>query len=367
MTDHSPKYYYPQLDSIRGLSFLAVFFFHSYHPVWGTGHVNEVLQFFYHCLDYSIDVFFILSSFLLTWLGINEYERKGDFSFRNYFLRRALRIWPLYYILMFFSFVIVPLGAQYSGVHATLPPAAWYLFFVSNYYTPGHVYFLRFLWTLSVEEQFYLALGLCLLFFQKHLKMIILIFMGVSIVYNFYAVIKNVSSYFNTLTYLFDFAAGSLAAIALKENRGWVCRLRSLRKGQSFLFYLLLPMIFIMSFFISRQLSGISKDAVTECTRMAFILFIASFIVHQVTGISRFPGLAKNRFLIYTGKISYGLYCFHGIVLTFGDIALTKMHVIFPGLLRALILLAINYLIASGSYYLLEQPFLRIKNRLRRI
>ena len=367
MTDRATKYYYPQLDSLRGLSFLAVFFFHSYHPVWGTGYVNEALQFFYHCLDYSIDVFFILSSFLLTWLGINEYERKGNFSFRNFFLRRALRIWPLYYILMFFSFVIVPWCAQYSGVQATLPPAAWYLFFVSNYYTPGHVYFLRFLWTLSVEEQFYLALGLCLLFFQKHLKIIIFIFMGFSIAYNFYAVIKNVNSYFNTLTYLFDFAAGSLAAIALKQNADWVCKLRSLQKGRSQLFYIALPMFFMISFFISRKGSGIAQDAIAECTRFGFILFIAAFIVQQVTGVWRFPGLAKNRFLIFTGKISYGLYCFHGIVLTFGDIALAKMHLILPGLLRAFILLVINYLVASGSYYFLEQPFLRIKNRLRRI
>ena len=367
MTDRSPKYYYPQLDSIRGLSFLAVFFFHSYHPQFGKGIINEGLQFFYNCLDYSIDVFFILSSFLLTWLGINEYERNGNFSFRNYFLRRALRIWPLYYILMFFSFVIVPMGAQYSGIHATLPPPAWYLFFVSNYYTAGHVYFLRFLWTLSVEEQFYLVLGLCLLFLQKHLKLMIGIFIGVSIGYNFYAVIKNADSYFNTLTYLFDFGVGALAAVTLKEKRAWVSKLLSLNRRALFLFYMLMPLIFIVSFFISRDLSGISNDALMQCTRFAFILFIGVFIVKQVEGLSRFPGLEKNRLLIYTGKISYGLYCFHGIVLTFGDIALAKMHLVFPGLLRAVILLLINYGVASGSYYLIERPFLKIKNRLRRI
>jgi len=366
MPVNEQKYYYPQLDALRGLSFLAVFFFHSYHPVFGTGRLNEALNFFYHCLDYSIDVFFILSSFLLTWLGINEYERKGDFSFRNYFLRRALRIWPLYYILMFFSFIVVPWGAHYSGVHATLPPAGWYLFFISNYYTPGHVYFLRFLWTLSVEEQFYLALGLCLLFFQKHLKLVIFIFMGVSIAYNIYAVLKEANAYFNTLTYLFDFAAGALAAIALKGNKAWVCKLRSLRKSGAFVFYLVMPAILTVSFLINMNCTGILNDAVSECTRFAFILFIAAFIVQQVTGAARFPGL-KSGLLIYTGKISYGLYCFHGIVLTFGDIALTKMHIVLPGLLKAFILLGINYLIASGSYYFLEQPFLRIKNRLRRI
>ena len=86
------KYYFPQLDSIRGLSFLAVFFFHAFHPHFGTRFFGRMLQYFYNNLDLSIDVFFILSSFLLTWLGINEYRTKGNFSFVNYFIRRALRI-----------------------------------------------------------------------------------------------------------------------------------------------------------------------------------------------------------------------------------------------------------------------------------
>ena len=77
------KYYFPQLDAIRGLSFLAVYFVHAFHPDFGTGFFKELLQYLYNNLALSIDVFFILSSFLLTWLGINEYKVKGNFSFMN--------------------------------------------------------------------------------------------------------------------------------------------------------------------------------------------------------------------------------------------------------------------------------------------
>ena len=135
------KYYFPQLDSIRGLSFLAVFFFHAVHPHFGTGFFSRMAQYLYNNLVLSIDVFFILSSFLLTWLGINEYKEKGNFSFVNYFIRRILRIWPLYFLIMIFSFILLP----YLQVSVTLPPAFYYVYFISNFYLEGHVYFLRFL------------------------------------------------------------------------------------------------------------------------------------------------------------------------------------------------------------------------------
>ncbi|MEP7254569.1 MAG: acyltransferase family protein, partial [Ferruginibacter sp.] len=121
------KYYFPQLDAVRGLSFLAVYIYHVFHPQFGAGFFNSLLQYFYYDLSLSIDVFFILSSFLLTWLGINEYKTKGNFSFINYFVRRMLRIWPLYYIIMIFSFVLLPYASTYFNTPVTLPPAYYYL------------------------------------------------------------------------------------------------------------------------------------------------------------------------------------------------------------------------------------------------
>ena len=365
--DKPQKYYYPQLDAVRGLSFIAVFFYHSYHPSFGEGLFAELLHFVYGCLDYSIDVFFILSSFLLTWLGINESERKGNFSFRNYFLRRALRIWPLYYIIMIFSFVLVPLCASRLHISVSLPPPAWYLFFVSNFYTADHVYFLRFLWTLSVEEQFYLALGLCLLFLQKRLSIMVAVFLTVSIVFNFYAAAKNIHAYFNTLTYLFDFSIGSLVALVLKKNNFIVLKMRRLTKVQSILSYSLIPVAVIIFFFVQRQFSGTGQDIVLVSLRLIFVILAGMLIMEQMVNVNSPLRLDKNRFLIYTGKLSYGLYCFHGIVLTFGAIALNKMHLNIPVLPAAFIYLAVNYLMAAISYKYLETPFLKLKDRLRRI
>ncbi|MBL0144568.1 MAG: acyltransferase [Chitinophagaceae bacterium] len=161
------KYYYPQLDAIRGIGIVCIFFYHAYKPHFGQSLIAQISTFFYSNLYLSIDLFFVLSSFLITFLAFNEVEKNGNFSFKNYFIRRALRIWPLYYLLMLVSFVFIRLLANQMGETITLPPAAWYLFFVSNFYSEGHVFFLQQLWTLSVEEQFYIVWGLSLLFFTK--------------------------------------------------------------------------------------------------------------------------------------------------------------------------------------------------------
>jgi peptidoglycan/LPS O-acetylase OafA/YrhL len=76
--------------------------------------------------------------------------------------------------------------------------------------------------------------------------------------------------------------------------------------------------------------------------------------------------LKSQRFLVYTGKISYGLYCFHGIVLTFGMAVLQKFEINLYSILRVFLFLCVNYLIATISYQFVEKPFLQFKDKLRR-
>ena len=314
-------YYFPQLDAIRGLSFLAVYFFHAFHPDFGLGFFGRMAKFFCYNLSLSIDVFFILSSFLLTWLGINEYKSKGNFSFINYFIRRALRIWPLYFLLMLFSFVVLPYAANALGAPVTLPPASYYLFFVSNFYLEGHVYFLRFLWTLSVEEQFYIFWGVCLLFFQKQLLLWVSILIIVSVLFTVYALFNHIFHDFNTLTYLFDFAVGIFAAVILHQGNPVVDFFKKISITNSILFLIVLPVLFVALFLATDLLPLAYASWLDLLGRYIFIIYVGLFIIEQMVNDHSILKLRSNRFLIYTGKISYGLYCFHGIVLTFGVIA----------------------------------------------
>lgn len=361
------KYYFPQLDAVRGLSFLAVYIFHAFHPEFGTGFLGRMYAWFYQNLILSIDVFFILSSFLLTWLGINEYKARGNFSFINYFIRRALRIWPLYFLLMLFSFVLVPYASTYFQVPVTLPPAYYYLFFISNFYLEGHVYFLRFLWTLSVEEQFYLFWGICLLLFQKSLMACVAVLGGVSLCYTIYTIQNHIPHDLNTLTYLFDFAIGILAAVLMHRQSSIVNFFTKISKRKNLIFLLTLPVMFFVIFYFLDITPRSYAPFLDLLGRYFFIIFTGLFIIEQMVNENSLIKLKSQRFLIYTGKISYGLYCFHGIVLTFGLFILQKLDLTIPVFIRGLMFLLINYIIAAISYQFIEKPFLNLKNKLRRI
>ncbi len=360
------KYYFPQLDAIRGLSFLAVYFVHAFHPDFGTGFFNRLLQYLYQNLALSIDVFFILSSFLLTWLGINEYKVKGNFSFINYFIRRVLRIWPLYILLMIFSFIVLPYAADYFHVPVTLPPAYYYLFFISNFYLEGHVYFLRFLWTLSVEEQFYLLWGFCLVLFQKQMLLCVFILAGISIGYTIYAAQTSADGYYNTLIYLFDFAVGILAAVLMQQGSYVIEVFKKMTPIKGFLFLLLLPVLFMVIFCITYFVPNLFGYWTDIIMRYVFIIYTGFFIIDQMVNEKTFLKLKLQRFLIYTGKISYGLYCFHGIVLTFGLLALQKLPIKMPEIVSVFLLLAVNYIVSAISYHYIEKPFLLLKSKMRR-
>ncbi len=363
----SEKKYYPQLDAIRGLSVLAVFFYHAYKPTDGTYLIQSFWVWFFSKMYLGLDVFFILSAFLLTLLGINEYKKNGNFSFKNYFIRRALRIWPLYYVIMFFAFVVLKLFQKYTGQQITLPPAGWYLFFISNFYLLGHVFFLRLLWTLSVEEQFYFVWGLCLLFFQKNLGWIIFIFALTSLAFNIAAVSKGIDIYFNTLTYLLDMMVGAFAAFSIIKNSLLVKFFQILKRGKSYLFYIVFPLLFVVTFLIDRSVPESLKSVTELIFRMIFVVYCGLVIIDQMVNTNTVLSLSNKKILVYTGKISYGLYCFHGIVITFGAIALKAIQAKFPGLVNAMVLLGITFAAASLSYVFIEKPFLKLKDKLRRI
>ena len=166
--------YIPQFDCLRGVAVLMVLISHS-----------GFLELLPHAgmLKYpgygALDSYFVLSGFLIT--GILLDSKGSEHYFRNFYVRRAVRIWPLYYLVLFLVFVIEPLFMP-----ATRPTVAsiWpaFTFYVQNLiYHGAYPFGLAATWSLAVEEQFYITWPLLVFFLKKRTLAVFLVFLFVAV------------------------------------------------------------------------------------------------------------------------------------------------------------------------------------------
>lgn len=358
------KNYYPQLNALRGIGIISVFLYHSYKPQFGTGFIMQFASFCYENIYLSMDMFFALSAFIITHLAFIEIEKNGSFSFRNFMLRRIFRIWPVYFIILAIAYLAVNKIASHYNIPVTLPPAGWYVFFVSNFYLEGHVFFLRQLWTISVEEQFYIVWGICLLTMNKKIFPVIAILWLISIGFNFYSAFGTQNVYYHSLTYLFDLMCGAYFAQLIHKKARIIEYISSPSSYKSMALYLFLPVFFLGYYFLNKMFTGTSNNILDVIMRIVFIIYQCVVFVDQMYNTNSFFNLSKRKFLIYVGKIAYGVYCFHGLILTVGFLFISRQNIQISPFLAALVMFGITLLVGTISYRFIEKPIIDLKYRL---
>ncbi len=356
--------YYPQLNALRGIGIILVFLYHAYKPKFGTGFFMEFAAFCYENIYLSMDMFFALSAFIITHLALNEIQRNGNFSLKLFMVRRVLRIWPIYFIILAISYFAINKIAFHYSIPITLPPASWYVLFVSNFYLEGHVFFLRQLWTISVEEQFYIVWGICLLVMHKKIRIPIVIFGTIGVAFSFYSAFGSSNVYYHTLTYAFDLMCGAYFAYLIHKKAKIINYISSPSILKSLALYLFLPVFFISYYFLSILVTGIPNNILDEVMRLIFIVHQCVIFVDQMFNENSFFNLSKRKFLIYVGKIAYGVYCFHGLIITAGFLFISKQNIQINPVLFTLIMFGITLLVGSISYKFIEKPILNLKKKL---
>src|SRR5947209_5824978 len=148
------RFYRPELDALRFLAFVAVLVHRGPNPHGALGMIRSAGGF-------GVSVFFLLSAYLITELLLREHEQSGTVSWSLFFTRRALRIWPLYYAAIGICSLILPAVAigTSSIPHRFLisrTGSAALSVFIANWVPISHLGILAPLWSISVEEQFYL-------------------------------------------------------------------------------------------------------------------------------------------------------------------------------------------------------------------
>src|SRR5690606_28281082 len=215
--------YYLPLDGVRGLAVLAVMLLHFtlFVPMDGAERfLNGWLQTGW----IGVDLFFVLSGFLIT--GILMDTRDDPHHFRNFYARRTLRIFPLYYAYLVLLFLVLPaLHEGYAMEHATDDRRIWLWTYMGNFLMargweamPSHT---THLWSLAVEEQFYLVWPLLVFAVRRRWLMALcgLTFLG-AILTRAYLATQGAAAaaYVLTPARMDTLAAGALVAVVLRQR-----------------------------------------------------------------------------------------------------------------------------------------------------
>lgn len=316
----------PSLYGLRGLAALAVVL---YHYLEGTK-LDGILP-----GPYAVTLFFELSGLLITWLLLAEIERTGKIGWRNFYYRRALRLFPLFYVV----WALCRLAGPFQGSIAAF-------FYLGDYYTAltGRYSILTSVWSLGVEEKFYLLWPLLLVRIKR--PTLIKALVGVLLFEPIYRSLLALAGFRTYTWFAFDthldaIVLGCLIALLVKE--GWA--------APQWLFHPCTPLLSLVLIFALQSQS----DLVTYL----LAVMLLSTICHP-------PHLLNHGAVKYLGRISYALYLCHVYVssVLWPRLRLECCHNFSLPLSFAIkILLAI--LLASLLHYAVERPFLRIKRTLR--
>jgi peptidoglycan/LPS O-acetylase OafA/YrhL len=358
----NPRARIPALDGFRGCAILAVFFYHFSLPILATNPHGAMTKFVLHVLlsgSVGVDMFFALSGFLIT--GILLDARSTPNYFRNFYARRVLRIFPLYYLVLTIAFLAM---GSTSAIRPYVPHQGWLWLYVANFAGLKHVSFVPMFdhfWSLAVEEQFYFAWPLIVFLLPRgRLMALSIALMAVSLILRCGLIQRGMDAEIAaslTPCRLEGLLLGALLAMLARSPGGLI----HLRRPA-----VVVSLLAAAAAFASRALA--SPGGVWGLSGVGHFTVPLAFtgvLALAVRGPGMWSAMLSMQWLRFFGKYSYGLYVFHYLLEPWLD----KWFWYLPAipllsiLLHLLLALAAALAVAMASWHLYEKQFLKL-NRL---
>lgn len=337
--------YRPCLDGMRGIAVLVVVGLHMYVPFLAGGYLG-------------VDIFFVLSGFLITSLLLEEWRRSGQISFRDFYLRRALRLLPALFafllILQVYTLLRMRGNDFWQMEKAILAVLAYFGNWAKAYGVDLRA--LNHMWWLAVEEQFYFVwpvIFLLMLRVRRNPSWIVyaLAFAIAGIALRRALMCGHVPEariYNGSDTRFDELLTGCLLAVGLEL--GIIRGFRALR-------YLVVPSVLLMLWLFARPLGPDSMARWGWVVVESSVGLIVLFLVTQSGTL--FHRALEAGWLVWVGRISYGLYLWHAPIAS--KVGWWRA----PEPLRMAGTLALALLVSGASYRWIEKPFLRRKAKLQ--
>ncbi|MCD6017456.1 MAG: hypothetical protein K0S53_577 [Bacteroidetes bacterium] len=350
--------YFKGLDMLRFIGSTVVIFHHTTDTLLKKGFETKSESYFRFSGAFFLDVFFIISGFLISLILMKEFQQ-GTFSIKNFYLRRIIRIWPLYFLVVLVKVLIIPLAAHYpwDSIKSSLFYACTFMVnFQILIEDSSNAY--KVLWSVCIEEHIYLVLPLFLYIFKGKFKVIGWVLTISGLISWFY--FKDIPSptgystpYFMSLTYFYFFGLGVL--IAYFYNKGVKLKMAFEPLIQIIVIAILIPIIF---------------NVIPHNYKLPQLLFIYGFFGSYLV----WAGLQDNFVLNlktpvtkYLGNLSFSMYMIHIIIVVacvkYFKRSDMKFSEALCGWAIPIVATLITMVFSTLLYYFFEKPILKLKSR----
>lgn len=384
MNTNKPKIYFKGLDGLRAIAALLVLFGHTNELIFPDGFdYNPIWCFLTGNGSNAVNCFFVLSGFLISYLLLIEINNSGTVSVKNFYLKRILRIWPIYYLVIFsvqfaFPTIMNSMGLEWKTVsnnsflyYIAILPNISYLFFDTGK--------LFHLWSIGVEEQFYLVWAPLVKWFNNNIvllcvsviffKLIMLVVLNANS--NNSEIINNIYLFINQFK-IEQMCIGGLGAYFAFKNTKEVSTFILFKRYSQILIYL------ILIFFLTTNLEILENSFLREIYILLFIklgfFIIPLLFLYVILNLSlnkKSLVNLENKVFKFLGEISYGFYVYHFLSVIVTIFILSKLNLIVGTIPYAflfyLVAISLNVLVSWMSNKFFEKPIIKFGRRVLKI
>jgi len=296
--------YNPYLDGLRGVAILLVVLFHVWPDYFSFGYVG-------------VDIFFVISGFLITQIIFTKLE-KNSFSFKEFYRNRIRRLFPALIILLITALTLGYLFLfpdEYEQLARHIKASALYyenfrlIEEKSDYWDTGAIFKpLLHLWSLSVEEQFYIFWPFLIYLLYRFKKFISINFFIIFSILLGFSVFLNVDKFYHTFSRTWELAFGGFIFILSYQHKELMNKILN---KKSFTFGVVIFFIFSIALSSNNNSYNIFKT---------FLIVLSSGLLILILTYSKKKFFLGNTFLVSIGIISYSLYLWHYMIISFGAI-----------------------------------------------
>jgi peptidoglycan/LPS O-acetylase OafA/YrhL len=355
------KVYFPGLNGLRAIAASIVIFFHINSTMWFFG--ATPINYFgkrEEMSRHAVVLFFVLSGFLITYLLIKEKERFKKIDVKKFYIRRILRIWPVYYAAILLSLFLIPAKVYEHSIGYSMETIVLYALFIPNFaMMAGYMLpTISPLWSVGIEEQFY-ALWPLILNRTKNIFGFLLFFLfGYIALKVILVIVGQVWSPFSISLNFFSYDTLSIGGIAAYLYA-------SGSKLVAWLYHPFLQMGCWLFFAFSCIFGPLDFHYIIN--KEVYSIVYAVLILNVATNplsIIRING----KMFDFLGKISYGMYVFHPFVIVLTAIPLKYVIPHLPGkpfqfIAISLVVVPITILVSKLSFVYFESRFLKLKGK----